>query len=339
VPDHLTANGVVHIIDTVLMPNIVQLAAGTPDLSKLVVALTKGDLVGALSAPGSFTVFAPTDDAFDKLTSPTLAALLLPANKATLVQFLKYHVVSGSSTLSTALSDGANTLTTLHGAEVVVTKAGGAVTIGDAKVTVPDHLTANGVVHIIDTVLMPNIVQLAAGTPDLSKLVVALTKGDLVGALSAPGSFTVFAPTNAAFDKLTSPTVAELLLPASKATLVKILKYHVISGSSTSAGDLSEGATELTTLQGSKVTVTKAAGGAVTIGDVKVTMPDQVALNGMVHIIDTVLMPPSTSTSASSSTGASTTTNATTSGCVGCRLCISWAITLSVALCFSILAV
>merc|ERR1719469_405782 len=256
------------------MPNIVQLAAGTPDLSKLVVALTKGDLVGALSAPGSFTVFAPTDDAFDKLTSPTLAALLLPANKATLVQFLKYHVVSGSSTLSTALSDGANTLTTLHGAEVVVTKAGDAVTIGDAKVTVPDQVADNGVVHIIDTVLMPNIVQLAAGTP----------------ALSAPGSFTVFAPTNAAFDKLTSPTVAELLLPASKATLVKILKYHVVSGSVTPSEALSEGANTLTTLHGAEVVVTK-AGGAVTIGDAKVTVPDHLTANGVVHISDTVLMP------------------------------------------------
>jgi len=261
---------------------------------------------------------------------------LKPASKATLAKILKYHVVNGKN-MAGQLTEGANVLKTLHGAMLTVTKAAnGDVTVGDAnaKVSTADQEADNGVAHIIDKVLTPpNIVKLADATSDLSSLHSALVAADLVTALSGTGPFTVFAPTNAAFTALADPDVTELLKPASKATLAKILKYHVVSGSSTSAGDLTEGANVLKTLQGAKVTVTKAANGDVTIGDTKVTTADQVADNGMVHIIDKVLIPPSTSTDAS------TSPNASASGCLGCRSCISWAITLSFALCFSIFAV
>merc|ERR1712139_263613 len=160
--DVLASNGVVHIIDEVLIPpslipphkNIVELAAGTPDLSTLVTALKAAQLTGTLSGKGPFTVFAPTNEAFAKLDKSLLAALLKPENKQKLVEVLTYHVVAAEAK-STDLKNGEE-IKTVEGAEVKVTLSGSSVKINNADVTKADVLATNGVVHIIDSVLIPS---------------------------------------------------------------------------------------------------------------------------------------------------------------------------------------
>merc|ERR1740139_1808319 len=134
--------------------NVVQVAESVTDLSTLVDALTKADLVGTLSAAGTFTVFAPTNSAFQALDADTLAALLEPAGKADLANILKYHVLA-TQVLSTDLV-ASQTVATLQGKELTVTKVDGTVKVNDvATVTMADQMASNGVAHIIDAVLMP----------------------------------------------------------------------------------------------------------------------------------------------------------------------------------------
>merc|ERR1711965_163905 len=127
---------------------------------------------------------------------------------------------------------------------------------GTAKVIAADVMASNGVVHVIDTVLIPpkNIVELAVGTPDLSTLVTALTAGQLTGALAGAGPFTVFAPSNAAFAKLPTATLNHLLDPANLAELQAVLKYHVVSGAAVKSSDL-QATQDVTTLEGQDVTI------------------------------------------------------------------------------------
>merc|ERR1719469_1542929 len=134
------------------LPNIVELAQSVPDLSTLVAAAVAGDLVTTLSSPGPFTVFAPTNDAFAALPAGTLDSLLKPENKATLVDILTYHVV-GAVALSTDLSDG-QVIDTVEGKSVTV-HIGDGVKINDANVVMADVMATNGVVHVVDGVLLP----------------------------------------------------------------------------------------------------------------------------------------------------------------------------------------
>merc|ERR1712153_89629 len=169
--------------------------------------------------------------------------------------------------------------------------------MGNAKVTVTkaDLGAVNGVVHVIDGVLMPptkNIVQLAVATPTLSTLVTALKAGKLVAALSAKGPFTVFAPTNEAFAALPMATLASLLDPKNIKELDSILEYHVISGDAVYAEDL-KAFQHVKTLQGQQLRIDKVdATVYVQNAKVTVTKADLGAVNGVVHVIDGVLMPP-----------------------------------------------
>merc|ERR1719262_605375 len=173
--------------------NIVQLAEHTADLSTLVSALVAADLADTLSSAGKFTVFAPTNKAFKALPPGTLDNLMKPENKAKLVDILKYHVLP-EQVLSTQLKSS-QVVQTVEGKSVTVTKSDGKVRVGppsDLKnVIKADNLASNGVVHIIDGVLLPaptpNIVQLAEHAADLSTLVSALVAGDLVDTLSSAG--------------------------------------------------------------------------------------------------------------------------------------------------------
>merc|ERR1712195_255881 len=186
---------------------IVDLAVATPDLSTLVAALKAGGLVETLSGKGPFTVSAPTNEAFAKLPPATLAHLLKPANVKELDAILTYHVVSGVAAFSKDLTDGEK-IKTVEGQSVVAHVSAAGVMINDATVKTADIAASNGVVHIIDAVLIPKapagktIVDLAVATADLSTLVAALKAGGLVETLSGKGPFTVFAPTNEAFAKL-----------------------------------------------------------------------------------------------------------------------------------------
>jgi uncharacterized surface protein with fasciclin (FAS1) repeats len=192
---------------------------------------------------------------------------------------------------------------TLNGDEVTIAKRDGAVYVNHAKVTTADVDATNGVVHIIDRVLIPhqatgavvvkgiptqNIVELAVATPDLSTLVAALKAGNLTAALSGAGPFTVFAPTNEAFALLPSGTVAHLLDPRNVKELDAILTYHVVLAD-VHSNDLDEHQF-VKTLNGDEVAIIK-RDGAVYVNQAKVTTADVDATNGVVHIIDRVLLP------------------------------------------------
>merc|ERR1719238_1107055 len=192
-------------------PNIVELAASVKDLSTLVTAVKAASLVDTLEGKGPFTVFAPTNEAFAKVPKSALDHLLDPKNIKELDAVLEYHVVPGN--IQSKDLKPFNEVKTLEGGALKVTSDRRGVYVNDqAKVESADNEASNGVVHIIDNVLIPrhaglrgatkNIVELAVSVPDLSTLVTALKAGKLTDALSGKGPFTVFAPTNEAFAKV-----------------------------------------------------------------------------------------------------------------------------------------
>jgi len=251
-----------------------------------------------LKGAGPFTVFAPTDAAFTALLDSlgvTKAELLA---RDDLADILKYHVLSGSSVMSADLA-AAQDVTTLEGSTLTVTKDGSTVMAGSATVSTADISCSNGVIHVIDAVLLPperllspvlDIVETAISAGNFTVLVEALQTAGLVDALKGAGPFTVFAPTDAAFTALLDSlgvTKAELL---ARDDLADILKYHVLSGSSVMSADLAA-AQDVTTLEGSDLTVTK-DGSTVRAGSAGVSAADISCSNGVIHIIDSVLLPP-----------------------------------------------
>ncbi len=339
--DIIASNGVAHTIDKVLLPqsaidfvaslqkkNIVEIAQETEDLSVLVEALIAADagLVETLSGEGPFTVFAPTNDAFVALLGAlgddynSLADFDTQEEIDLLIDILKYHVVAGVAAFSTDLSDG-QMITTVNGSDVTVSIKDGMVHIVDATgegatVTLPDVEASNGVVHIINKVLLPqsavdflaelqlkNIVEIAIETDDLSLLVDALIAADagLVEALSGEGPFTVFAPTNHAFVELLEVlgddyhSLVDFDTQEEINLLIDILKYHVVAGAAAFSTDLMDGQ-QIETLQGEKVTIGIDSGVYIedaTDDDADVDIADIAASNGVVHIIDKVLLPQS----------------------------------------------
>jgi len=267
--------------------DIVDTAVAAGSFKTLAAALGAADLVDALKGKGPFTVFAPTDEAFAKLPKGTVEALLKPENKSKLQAILKYHVVSGNVL---AKDVKAGSVETLNGQRVDLKTIGG-VSVDGAKVTTADVVASNGVIHVIDTVILPSdktIVETAIGAGSFKTLAKLLETADLVDALNGPGPFTVFAPTDEAFAKLPKETVESLLKPEGRETLTKILKFHVINGrvfSDTAA----KGAT-VKTLAGQDLT-TKSEGGKVLVGNAAVTGADIDTSNGVIHVIDTVLLP------------------------------------------------
>jgi len=333
-----TSNGIVHVIDKVLLPqaildaletqaeldNIVQIAVATDDLSLLVGALQQADagLVDVLSGDGPFTVFAPTNAAFADLLEAlgddynSLEDFDTEDEKALLAKVLTYHVVSGTTALSTDLSDG-QMIATVQGEDVTVSLNNGFM-IGDAAdvdatVALADVMASNGVVHVIDKVLLPqevldilnpptpNIVGLAQSVDDLSLLVDALIQADagLVDVLSGDGPFTVFAPTNQAFADLLETlggdynSLADFDTTDEKALLAKVLTYHVVSGTKALSTDLTDGQM-IATVQGEDVSIRIHDGvfvGDATDQEATVTQADVEASNGVVHVVDKVLLP------------------------------------------------
>jgi len=270
------------------------LAGKQAELSTLVTALKDAGLVDTLSGKGPFTVFAPVNAAFAALPNATLAYLL--HDKAALTKVLEYHVASGS-VLSSALKNGEQ-IKTLEGSDVnvTITKKDNKTTvmINTATVTTADVKATNGVVHIISEVLIPPglsvpTIPAVATAAGLKTLVAAVGAAQLGATLSGPGPFTVFAPTDDAFKALPKGVLDALLLPANIKDLVKVLEYHVVSGE-VAAADLKNGE-HVKTLEGQDVNVT-IAGSTVTIDKAKVTKADVYAGNGIVHVIDAVMLPP-----------------------------------------------
>ncbi|WP_081659294.1 fasciclin domain-containing protein [Pedobacter glucosidilyticus] len=281
--------------------NIVQLVVNNPNFSFLEAAVVKAELVEALSGRGPLTVFAPTNDAFIAAGFANEAAVSA-LSKETLVSILTYHVV-GSGITSSAIPTAANTpVETLAETDVFVTKDQRGVFVNGAQVVQADVQASNGIIHVINKVLMPavgNIVQAAQGNANLSYLVAAVLRAsegttNVAEALSAAGPLTVFAPTNQAFINANFATVAAIQ-QADPATLTSILTYHVVQGRVLST-DLTEGATPAT-LNGGRVTITLSGGAKVKgVGNAtpsNITAADIITTNGVVHVIDQVLLPAS----------------------------------------------
>jgi uncharacterized surface protein with fasciclin (FAS1) repeats len=298
--------------DDVKPGSIVEISQETPTLSTLLAAVQfasdNNDLVNLLSNAGTLTVFAPTNAAFDALaveltgtSGATGAALLTAANKPLLRTVLQYHVLT--SKVNAAGIPFGKPITSAEGS-VFKIDTGSPPTITDgrnrsSKIISTDISANNGVVHVIDKVILPankNIVQtaqaLAAGNPaQFGILVEAVVAADLATTLSGAGPFTVFAPTDAAFAALlTELGLSKAALLANKPLLTKVLTYHVVSGRVFKA-EVPIGAPVATVQTG-----TISINGALEITDVrgrtsKIVATDTLTSNGVIHVIDKVLLP------------------------------------------------
>ncbi len=270
--------------------DIVDTAVGAGKFKTLAAALGAAGLVDALKGEGPFTVFAPTDEAFANLPKGTVETLLKPENKGKLTGILTYHVVSGKVMAKQVVDlKGAKTL---NGQRVDISVKDGTVSIDGAKVVTTDIVCDNGVIHIIDSVILPadkTIPATAEAAGSFKTLLAAAGAAGLAEALSGEGPFTVFAPTDEAFGKLPAGTVETLLKPENKQKLVDILKYHVVEGRVYSEDAVA--AKSAKTLLGSPIMVKVSDKGAM-INSSKLIKTDIDASNGVIHVIDSVLMPP-----------------------------------------------
>jgi uncharacterized surface protein with fasciclin (FAS1) repeats len=286
------SNGVVHVIDAVLVPEmptntVFDIIANSDVHNTLETAIVAAGLDGTLASEGPFTVFAPTDDAFSLVPANVLETLLADPT-GLLTQILLNHVVSGTA-LSTDLSNGMM-IETLQGSEVMVSITDGVVMIDNATVIVADIVADNGVVHVIDAILQPEmptntVFDIIANSDVHNTLETAIVAAGLDGTLASEGPFTVFAPTDDAFSLIPADVIATLLADPT-GLLTQILLNHVVSGTTMST-DLSDGLM-ITTLQGGEVMVS-ITDGVVMIGNATVIVADIEADNGVVHVIDAVI--------------------------------------------------
>jgi len=273
--------------------DIVDTAVGAGSFGTLVAAVKAAGLVETLKSAGPFTVFAPTDEAFSNLPAGTVETLLKPENLKTLQSILTYHVVAGSVMAADVVK--LTSATTVQGSDVSIKVTEAGVMINGAKVVTTDIKCSNGVIHVIDAVILPpaksaakDIVDTAVGAGGFSTLVAAVTAADLVETLKSEGPFTVFAPNDAAFAKLPAEAIQDLLKPENKSKLASILTYHVVSGK-VMAADVVK-LTGAKTVNGQEVAI-KIVDGAVMVDGAKVIATDIECENGVIHVIDSVIMP------------------------------------------------
>ncbi|WP_136467902.1 fasciclin domain-containing protein [Flagellimonas onchidii] len=299
-------NGVVHVVDAVIgLPNIVDHAIANPNLTSLVGALTEGgnttftDLLS--NQEESFTVFAPVNDAFTAFMNP---------NSNDINDILSNHVVVGAAAFSSGLSNSyvntAAEFDTDENLSLYINIDDGVKLNGVSTVAIADIVATNGVIHAVDAVIdLPTVVTFAVADPNFSTLVQALTEltpsTDFVSVLSAQDGngddpFTVFAPTNAAFDALSA-------IPE-EADLIPILQHHVIAGANIRSGDLTpngdtvtpatlEGDTFTITLPGTDGNIANVTDGAGNMG-IGIDAVDVQAINGVIHVLDAVIIPDTT---------------------------------------------
>ena len=312
------SNGVIHVIDSVILPpaegameddamaddtmamDIVDTAIAAGSFNTLVAAVQAAGLEDALRGDGPFTVFAPTDEAFAALPEGTVESLL--ADPEALSQILLYHVIAGK-VMAADVSDGLSA-DTLQGAPVAFAIVDGKPMINDANIVATDVEASNGVIHVIDSVILPpaegameddamaddtmamDIVDTAIAAGSFNTLVAAVQAAGLEDALRGEGPFTVFAPTDEAFAALPAGTLESLL--ADPAALSDILLYHVAAGKLMASDVVERGF--ITTLLERPLTVT-AVGDEVTINNAKLVATDIETSNGVIHVIDVVLIP------------------------------------------------
>jgi uncharacterized surface protein with fasciclin (FAS1) repeats len=287
--------------------NIAQIAEGTKELSTLDAALNATGLSSTIADAKDITVFAPTNDAFNALDKTLLTCLLEPVGLPTLTEVLKYHVVPQKAKAADLEND--QSLPTLDGKQnLTVSLEGKTVTIkggaDEANVTQADILATNGVVHEVNAVLIPKdfsppqcgngtIADTAVGNKHLQTLVAALTAADLVDTFNGTTVYTVFAPTDDAFAKLDNKTLSCLLEKKNVAALKQVLTYHVVEGYDLSSA-IKDGL-KVPTLEKEDLTFMienkKVVVETTSDGNATVIVPDVFATNGVVHVIDEVLIP------------------------------------------------
>jgi uncharacterized surface protein with fasciclin (FAS1) repeats len=277
------AAGLVSNAHAAAQKDIVDTAVADGSFTTLVAAVKAAGLVDTLKGPGPFTVFAPTDAAFQKLPKGTLESLLKPENKEKLVAVLTFHVVPGDlpadSFATNPVAD------TAQGTDLVISSGIGGITVDGAAVVKADVRASNGVIHVIDAVVLPKDLARTLETGgQFSTLLAAAKAAGLDGALKDPkAGITLFAPTDRAFAALPAGTVENLLRPENKARLAAVLKHHILPEERLLKRETVE------TLNGDTLGVSVSGpcavdGAAVTIADIKAT-------NGVVQVIDRVLLP------------------------------------------------
>lgn len=287
--------------------NLVQTLQGDGRFSILVTAVKAAGLVEVLGGSSTYTVFAPSNKAFEALPAGTLDSLLKPENKEKLKAILLYHVAAGELKAADVLKE--KTITTAQGKPVSVNAAG--VKINNSGIVKTDILADNGIIHEIDAVLLPpdeksgdsiaadeammkpavaapkSLAAALEAEPRFSILLAAVKAAGLAETLSGSGSFTVFAPSNKAFEALPAGTVESLLKPENKEKLRSVLLYHVAAGSLKAADVLSK--SSIVTVQGKPVSINAST---VKVNNASIIKTDIAAGNGIIHEIDSVLLPP-----------------------------------------------
>ncbi len=311
--------------EEVVKENIVDIVAADENFSTLHTAIVAAGLADTLAnADNSFTVFAPTDAAFAALesASPGTIASLLADPQGALSQVLLYHVVNGE--LNSAAVIGSSSLTALQGETLNVSTSDAGAFINNSQIVVTDIPAKNGIIHVIDAVLVPQaianptveiidmaeenieavveeneldvataeptqtIAEIAATNGSFNTLLAALNAAGLANTFAQPGDYTVFAPTDAAFANIPQATL-DALLADPQGELTNILLFHVISDS-LSRNQIAT--TEfITTLDGRPLTVNTNDGNIIDVNGAKVLIYNIPASNGIIHVIDTVLIP------------------------------------------------
>ncbi|TRX65701.1 fasciclin domain-containing protein [Carboxylicivirga sp. M1479] len=287
-----TDNGIIHVIDKVILPmSITDHAIANPAFSSLVAGVSKADLAGALDDDMSmFTVFAPTNDAFDMFFSE-LGVSLDDLSKETLSSVILYHALGDVVPAAMVESGYFPTLSTAYdrAISVKVDTDGGVMLNSDSEVIATDVVATNGIIHAINKVIMPpTVVDIAIDNSSFSILVEAVVKADLAGVLSGEGAFTVFAPTNDAFEALFEALNISGIDALTKEDLIPILLAHVVDGNVASTS-LSNG--DVPTLNTDKKLMVNIDNGVTIDGSINVVLADIQGKNGIVHVIDKVIVP------------------------------------------------
>ena len=291
--DILTTNGVIHVIDGVVLPldNIVATAQANGSFTTLLAALDQAGLTSTLEGAGSFTVFAPTDDAFNDLLMALNidAATLLGIENLSSV--LLYHVLDGAYYSGDVVANSPFSMATLEGSNVDFTVMDGKAYINGVEIITTDILTTNGVIHVIDGVILPleDIVATAQANGNFTTLLAALDETGLTSTLQGPGPFTVFAPTDAAFNDLMTALMIDEAALLALPNLDQILLYHVLSGAYYSGDVVANSPFSMATVQGSNVDFTVMDGVAY-INGIEIVTTDILTTNGVIHVISGVLL-------------------------------------------------
>jgi len=288
------SNGVIHIIDKVLAPpTIVDHALINSSFSSLVAAVSKANLVSALNDGDNLTVFAPMDDAFASLLSDLGLSSLDDLTAEDLAPILLYHVL-GTSVPAASVAEGyvpTLSMANENNLSLYIQLMDGNVKLnGQSNVVATDVFGTNGVIHVIDKVILPQtIADFAVSNPAFSQLVAALSQANLVDAFNGSDVYTVFAPVDAAFDALYSQLGISGATDLTAEDLTPILTAHAVNGNVLSS-TLTSGS--VPTLNSNKSLDIAVAESGVTIdGDINVVATDVQATNGVIHVIDKVIVP------------------------------------------------